>query len=177
MPAINNLNVAGCRRVLLSHYSMYTQCTHIYQTVDMAHNVLSPQVGSRPSHAIRALFNYFILGCASTPPPGASIGHKSFKCSGLPSFRLDLTRLGLLRLWGRGNYSICVPATNLPAGKQILLCNPRHFTCFSGVERLTYVNDKSVRKGEGGGTRAAYNVAYKMAHKMATSVRFAARIV
>lgn len=29
-------------------------------------------------------------------PPRASIGHKSFKCGGLPSFRLDLTRLGLL---------------------------------------------------------------------------------
>lgn len=142
----------------------------------MAHNVLSPQVESRPSHAIRALFNYFILGCASTPsPPGASIGYKSFKCGGLPSFRLDLTRLGLLRLWGRGNYSICVRATNLLPGKQILLCNPRHFTCFSGVERLTYVNDKSKREGER--ERAAHNGAYKMAHKMATSVRFAARIV
>lgn len=142
----------------------------------MAHNVLSPRSWVSPLACNSCIVQLFHFGlCFYSLPSGASIGYKSFKCGGLPSFRLDLTRLGLLRLWGRGNYSICVRATNLLAGKQILLCNPRHFTCFSGVERLTYVNDKSKREGER--ERAAHNVAYKMAHKMATSVRFAARIV
>lgn len=135
---------------------------HIYQTiVYVAHNVFRPP--SRMQFVcIVQLFRFW--GCAS---PRACIGHKSFKCGGggLPSFRLPTMDDG-------GNYSIWLRATNLLAGKQILLCNPRHSTCFSRVERLTYVNDTSEgereTEREEDGTRTAHN----MAHKMATSVRF-----
>lgn len=86
-------------------------------------------------------------------PPRASIGHKSFKCGGLPSFRLDLTRLGLLRLeQGRRElFNLCASDQFACRQTNFVMQSQALHLLLSRLERLTYVNDKS--KGGGNWSR------------------------
>lgn len=78
-------------------------------------------------------------------PPRASIGHKSFKCGGLPSFRLDLTLLGLLRLeQGRRElFNLCASDQFACRQTNFVMQSQAVHLLLSRLERLTYVNDKS----------------------------------